>query len=521
MKHRTWKRIAALAMALSLALACAACSGGAGGSASGSVSASGSAPAESAGQAEGQIVLTDQAGREVVLEGPAQSIVSCYYISTYAAIALGAEDRVVGLEKKADTRPIYQMAAPELLEKPQVGTMKELDVEATAALEPLVIMPQALADYADTLAQLGIPVLVVNPESHEALVEMLQLMGTALGLEDRAEALTSYYEEQLDRMAELTQDTEAPVVYMGSKPAFLATARLHVPSTLIRQAGGVNAGDSLEGSYWTEVSYEDVLAMAPQVIVLPAGAEYTVQDVLEDPQLSALPAVQDGAVYQMPGGIEEWDSPVPSGILGTMWMTSILHPDVYPFEELADAQDFYQTFYGFYFSGCLAHHQVRSCLCEKGESAMKKHGRDWAAAAACLLLVGGLGPSPSLWAAFPSLCLRSVPSSPGEWRGPWRPRCSGSFGSPGCAWGCWRAGLWGWRGACTRRCSATRWPPRPDRGGLGGLPGGGLRHRAGGRDPAGDHGGLLSHGDGRPGPGAPSGGGGPAGAPAAISWRGS
>ena len=350
MKHRTWKRIAALALALSMALACAACSGGAGSSASGSVSASGSAPAESASQAEGQIVLTDQAGREVVLEGPAQSIVSCYYISTYAAIALGAEDRVVGLEKKADTRPIYQMAAPELLEKPQVGTMKELDVEATAALEPeLVIMPQALADYAETLAQLGIPVLVVNPESHEALVEMLQLMGTALGLEDRAEALASYYQEQLDRMAELTQDAGAPVVYMGSNSSFLATAPASMyQSTLIRQAGGVNAGDSLEGDYWTEVSYEDVLAMAPQVIVLPAGAEYTVQDVVEDPQLSALPAVQDGAVYQMPGGIEEWDSPVPSGILGTMWMTSVLHPDVYSFEEFtADAQDFYQTFYGF------------------------------------------------------------------------------------------------------------------------------------------------------------------------------
>ena len=210
-------------------------------------------------------------------------------------------------------------------------------------------MPQALADYADTLTQLGIPVLVVNPESHEALVEMLQLMGNALGLEDRAEALTSYYQEQLDRMAELTQDTEAPVVYMGSNSSFLATAPASMyQSTLIRQAGGVNAGDSLEGDYWTEVSYEDVLAMAPQVIVLPAGAEYTVQDVAEDPQLSALPAVQDGAVYQMPGGIEEWDSPVPSGILGTMWMTSVLHSDVYPFEEfVADAQDFYQTFYGF------------------------------------------------------------------------------------------------------------------------------------------------------------------------------
>ena len=150
-------------------------------------------------------------------------------------------------------------------------------------------------------------------------------------------------------MAELTQDAGAPVVYMGSNSSFLATAPASMyQSTLIRQAGGVNAGDSLEGDYWTEVSYEDVLAMAPQVVVLPAGAEYTVQDVAEDPQLSALPAVQDGAVYQMPGGIEEWDSPVPSGILGAMWMTSVLHPDVYSFEEFtADAQDFYQTFYGF------------------------------------------------------------------------------------------------------------------------------------------------------------------------------
>ena len=202
----------------------------------------------------------------MVLEGPAQSIVSCYYISTYAAIALGAEDLVAGLEKKADTRPIYQMAAPELLEKPQVGTMKELDVEATAALEPeLVIMPQALADYAGTLTQLGIPVLVVNPESHEALVEMLQLMGTALGLEDRAEALASYYQEQLDRMAELTQDAGAPVVYMGSNSSFLASGlhgqqlllpghrpRLHVPehphpAGRRRQRRGQPGGGLLDG----------------------------------------------------------------------------------------------------------------------------------------------------------------------------------------------------------------------------------------------------------------------------------
>lgn len=61
-----------------------------------------------------------------------------------------------------------------------------------------------------------------------------------------------------------------------------------------------------------------------------------------------MPAVQSGAVYEMPSGIEEWDSPIPSGILGTLWMTSVLHGDAYPFDTFtADVQDFYKTFYGF------------------------------------------------------------------------------------------------------------------------------------------------------------------------------
>ena len=271
-------------------------------------------------------------------------------MTTYATMALGISDRVVGLEKKADTRPIYAMAAPDLLEKEQVGTMKELDLEAVAALEPdLVVMPKKLMDYAAPLEELGIPVLVVNPESHEALTGMLELLGQACGVEDRAQALTDYYEEQLARVAQLVDGLERPTVYMGGNSSYLTAAPGDMyQSSLIETAGGVNAAADLTGGYWTEVSYESILAMAPQVILIPAGADYTAQDILGDPQLAAVPAVQSGAVYEMPSGIEEWDSPIPSGILGTLWMTSVLHGDAYPFDTFtADVQDFYKTFYGF------------------------------------------------------------------------------------------------------------------------------------------------------------------------------
>lgn len=343
------KNALSLILALAMLLACAAC-GGTQESAQPSAEPTPEAVSPSPEAESSSIVLTDQAGREVTLDAPAETVVSCYYISTYAMIALGAQERVVGLEKKADTRPIYSMAAPELLEKPAVGTMKELDVEAVAALSPeLVIMPAALIDYADTLTELGIPVMVVNPEGHDELVEMLTLMGTALGLEENAEALVSYYDAQLAALAELGTGEEKPSVLMLSNSSYLSAAPAAMyQSSLIEAAGGVNAAAELEGDYWTELSYEDILAMAPEVIVIPAGADYTADDVKGDAQLANLPAVQNGAVYQMPSGIEEWDSPIPSGILGCMWLASVLHPDEYSFEDFtADAQEFYSTFYGF------------------------------------------------------------------------------------------------------------------------------------------------------------------------------
>ena len=119
-------------------------------------------------------------------------------------------------------------------------------------------------------------------------------------------------------------------------------------SSLIDLAGGVNTGDALEGDYWTEVSYETILDWNPEVIILPSGADYTVDDILNDAQLAGVTAVENGAVYAMPSAIEEWDSPIPSGILGAMWMTSVLHSDLYTQEEFCkDAAAFYEEFYGF------------------------------------------------------------------------------------------------------------------------------------------------------------------------------
>lgn len=57
------------------------------------------------------VTLTDQVGREVTVEEVPSRIVSGYYISSSALIALGVRDRIVGIEAKAAKRP-FMLAAP-------------------------------------------------------------------------------------------------------------------------------------------------------------------------------------------------------------------------------------------------------------------------------------------------------------------------------------------------------------------------------------------------------------------------
>lgn len=305
------------------------------------------------------VTVKDMAGREVTLEKQPERIVSGYYISSSACIALGLTDKMVGIEDKSAKRPIYKLAAPALIDLPNVGSAKAFDLEACIATEPdLVILPMKQKDIAQTLQEMGIATLLVLPESHEQLIEMFTLIGTATNTVKQAEKLISYYNTKLSAVTELTRDIpddEKPVVYLGSTSDILRTApREMYQASLITTAGGKNAGDVLEGSSWTDIDNETFLTMNPDIIVIPtdnfavSSPDYTAEDVMNNPTFSDVTAVKNGAVYQMPVGYEAWDSPVPSGILGTLWMLKTLHPELYPAEQFAaDVNEFYTVFYGF------------------------------------------------------------------------------------------------------------------------------------------------------------------------------
>lgn len=294
------------------------------------------------------ITVVDQAGREVTLDEPADKLVSSYYISTALLIALGCEDDLVGIEKKGETRQLYHMAAPELLELPAVGSGKGINIEETAALEPdVVILPKRLQESAASFEALDIPVIIVNPETQEEFEECIGLLAEITGTEKTGEELLNYYHEKMEFARELTKDAEKPLVYLASGSDYLSTCTSKMyQNDLISMAGGLNVSGELDDTYWAEISAEQLAAWNPEYIFGVSYAEYGLDSFTENEALAEVEAVKKGQVYTFPSTIEAWDYPTPSSVLGVLWLTNVLHPDLYSTEDYKkEAVEFYQKFF--------------------------------------------------------------------------------------------------------------------------------------------------------------------------------
>lgn len=296
------------------------------------------------------IVLTDQAGREVTLEEPAERIVSAYYLSSSLLIALGLEDQVVGIEMKADTRELYKLAAPQFLDLPAVGSGKGINVEETAALEPdLVILPMKLAEQAEQFDALNIPCIVIDPETLDGFWETLDLLGKATGAEERATELAEYQKGIMDDVeARCMLASSRPTVYIAGSDFLRTTPVGMYQDALINLCGGYNAAMALEGTQWVDISMEELAAWNPDKIYMVSYAEYTRDDILNESQYQVLSAIQNSETdfLVFPSSIEPWDYPTASMALGALWLANQLHPEIISEEEyVTEAQSFYREFF--------------------------------------------------------------------------------------------------------------------------------------------------------------------------------
>lgn len=291
------------------------------------------------------ITITDQAGREVTLEKPAEKVVSGYYIATSTLIGLGQEDKLVGVEMKADKRMIYKKAAPQVIDLPAMGNKKSFNVEECAKAKPdVVFLPNSLSSYIDKLEELGMKVIILNPETMSDYDEAIKIIAAVTGAKDEADAYFTYRNELEAKYLKLDTAPDKLVYFAGSE--LLEASGEHMfQGELIKKAGGVNVMKEGKDSTWMKINKEELLKKNPAYIFVEnKGAD--INGYYDDEAYRDIKAVKDKQVYEFPSKLETWDTPNLSSCLGELYMASVLYPEKVSKEDvIKEAKVFYQKFY--------------------------------------------------------------------------------------------------------------------------------------------------------------------------------
>jgi len=274
------------------------------------------------------MTLTDDAGREVTLVAEPQRIVSLAPSNTEIVCAIDACERLVGVTDFDDY-------PAEVVEIDKVVTMAQVDVEALVATEPDLVLaagneltPSAVIDQ---IADLGVPVLVLYPESLDEVSADIQLVGMAVGRDDEAAALIEDMATRVDAVEEVVADLERPrtfyevsvfegTIYTAGESSFLAS--------LIETAGGEPiTGDALS----TSIELEELVAADPELILL-GDATYdstiTPESVAQRQGWEAMTAVGDGRVEVVTDDVVI-TRPGPRIIDGLEALARAIHPDAF------------------------------------------------------------------------------------------------------------------------------------------------------------------------------------------------
>jgi len=248
-------------------------------------------------EAAGETVVTDQMGREVVIKGVPERIISLTPANTEIVFALGLADNLFGVTE-------YCEYPPEAQEKEIVGDFASPSIEKVIELEPDLVLASTMhQEQVYRLEELEIAVLVVEPWSVEELYDSISLVAEMTGTVTAGEDLIASMQERIEAVQDVvgTIDPEDRVkVYyeVYSDPLMSAGPGVFV-NDIITLAGGINIFGDVDESY-PMISPEAVVEMQPEVILFPAvhGTSASVTDmVLDRPGWESIPAIKENRVY--------------------------------------------------------------------------------------------------------------------------------------------------------------------------------------------------------------------------------
>ncbi len=151
----------------------------------------------------------------------------------------------------------------------------------------------------DELESYGINVYMNKATSMDEIYQEIRDIGKIFDIEDRAEAFVEEQKTRITTVQEKLADHE-PVdvlVYDSGGNGVFTAGGTNFETLLIELAGGRNIFNDITDKQWTTVSYEEVLARQPDVILIhdydAPSIEQKIKDIKNDPALSQLESVKN------------------------------------------------------------------------------------------------------------------------------------------------------------------------------------------------------------------------------------
>jgi iron complex transport system substrate-binding protein len=224
---------------------------------------------------------------------------------TEIVYALGEEKSLVA----RDSTSVYPEAAFKL---PDVGYMRALSPEGVLSVNPsgiLALEGSGPKEAVDVLKKASSPFINV-PEgfSHKGIIDKIRVVGKALDVEAKAEALAKEVDGQLSEAEALTKDIPADqrkrVLFILSMQGgkILASGSNTAADGIIAMAGGVNAVEGYSG--YKQLTDEAAITAKPDMILMmDREGQLAIDDsqIYGHPAIASTPAGQARKVIRMDG----------------------------------------------------------------------------------------------------------------------------------------------------------------------------------------------------------------------------
>ena len=158
--------------------------------------------------ARAQVRIVDDRGQTVTLPAPARRIVSLTPSLSETVCAIGACDRLVGVDR-------YASWPASVLALPKVGSVDHPQVEGIVALKPDLVLLKPRSKVADQLESLGIPVLALDAKTHADVRRVMQTLAVAVGRPAAGDAPWQRIEKNLAAAA-----ARVPPAWSGARVYF-------------------------------------------------------------------------------------------------------------------------------------------------------------------------------------------------------------------------------------------------------------------------------------------------------------